>query len=102
MPATVAAGISSEGDAFTFHELRHTAAAFMIDYGTDPLQVMRRMGHSDIRTTYNRTTYNPTGTSFPTARTSWSRSSTVVSSALCKPLARQKRRLRGKTALSHL
>ena len=28
-------------------------AAFMIDEGGDPLQVMRRMGHSDIRTTYN-------------------------------------------------
>ena len=37
----------------TFHELRHTAAAFMIDEGGDPLQVKRRMGHEDIRTTLN-------------------------------------------------
>ncbi len=36
-----------------FHELRHTAAAFVIDDGADPLQVKRRMGHEDIRTTYN-------------------------------------------------
>ena len=33
----------------TFHCLRHTAAAFMIDDGADPLQLKRRMGHSDIR-----------------------------------------------------
>ncbi|HYN36058.1 MAG TPA: site-specific integrase [Actinomycetota bacterium] len=37
----------------TFHELRHTAAALMIDEGADPLQVKRRMGHEDIRTTLN-------------------------------------------------
>jgi integrase len=37
----------------TFHELRHTAAAFMIDDGADPYLVMRRLGHEDIRTTYN-------------------------------------------------
>ena len=37
----------------TFHELRHTAAAFMIDESGDPLQVKRRMGHQDIRTTLN-------------------------------------------------
>jgi hypothetical protein len=41
------------GRTFTFHEMRHTAATFMVDGGADPLQVMRRMGHSDIRTTYN-------------------------------------------------
>jgi len=52
-PAVTAAGVSSSGNAFTFHQLRHTAAAFMIDDGGDPLHVMRRMGHSDIRTTYN-------------------------------------------------
>jgi integrase len=34
-----------------FHEMRHTAAAFMVDGGADPLQVMRRWGRSDIRTT---------------------------------------------------
>ena len=33
----------------TFHCLRHTAAAFMIDDGADPLQLKRRMGHEDIR-----------------------------------------------------
>jgi hypothetical protein len=33
----------------TFHCLRHTAAAFMIDDGADPLQLKRRMGHQDIR-----------------------------------------------------
>jgi integrase len=53
VPATTAAGISSRENPFTFHQLRHTAAAFMVDQGADPLQVMRRMGHSDIRTTYN-------------------------------------------------
>lgn len=37
----------------TFHELRHTAAAFMINDGADPLQVKRRMGHEDIRTTFD-------------------------------------------------
>jgi integrase len=52
-PAVAAAGVSGSGNAFTFHQLRHTAAAFMIDDGGDPLHVMRRMGHSDIRTTYN-------------------------------------------------
>jgi integrase len=35
----------------TFHELRHTAAALMIDQGADPLAVQRRLGHDDIRTT---------------------------------------------------
>jgi integrase len=33
----------------TYHCLRHTAAAFMIDDGADPLQLKRRMGHEDIR-----------------------------------------------------
>jgi integrase len=48
-PAINAAGLSP----LTFHQLRHTAAAFMIDEGGDPLQVKRRMGHEDIRTTLN-------------------------------------------------
>jgi integrase len=52
-PAVTAAGVSSSDSSFTLHQLRHTAAAFMIDDGGDPLHVMRRMGHSDIRTTYN-------------------------------------------------
>jgi integrase len=38
---------------FNFHELRHTAAAFMIAEGANALQVKRRMGHEDIRTTFN-------------------------------------------------
>jgi integrase len=47
--ATKAAGIAP----FDFHELRHTAAAFMISEGANALQVKRRMGHKDIRTTFN-------------------------------------------------
>jgi hypothetical protein len=31
----------------------HGAAAFMINDGADPLQVKRRMGHEDIRTTFD-------------------------------------------------
>lgn len=48
-PATQAAGLAP----LDLHELRHTAAAFMFADGANPLQVMRRMGHEDIRTTYN-------------------------------------------------
>jgi integrase len=47
--ATKTAGIAP----FDFHELRHTAAAFMIAEGANALQVKRRMGHEDIRTTFN-------------------------------------------------
>jgi integrase len=49
LPAVERAGLAP----LKFHELRHTAAAFMIDEGADPLLVKRRMGHEDIRTTYN-------------------------------------------------
>lgn len=48
-PATEGAGV----DPFDFHELRHTAAAFMISEGANALQVKRRMGHEDVRTTFN-------------------------------------------------
>ena len=48
-PAVRAAGFHG----LTFHRLRHTAAAFMIDDGADPLQIKRRTGHEDIATTYN-------------------------------------------------
>lgn len=48
-PATEAAGIAP----LDFHELRHTAAAFMIAEGANALQVKRRMGHEDIRTTFH-------------------------------------------------
>lgn len=47
--ATTSAGV----DPFDFHELRHTAAAFMISEGANALQVKRRMGHEDVRTTFN-------------------------------------------------
>jgi integrase len=47
--ATQAAGVAP----FDFHELRHTAAAFMIAEGANALQLKRRMGHEDIRTTFN-------------------------------------------------
>ena len=40
-PGTIAAGVASRDEAFTFHELHHTTAAFMIDEGADPLHVMR-------------------------------------------------------------
>jgi integrase len=43
----------AELDGLTFHQLRHTAAAFMMDERADPLQVTRRMGHEDVRTTFN-------------------------------------------------
>ena len=49
IPAVEAAGLAP----LTFHELRHTAAALMINDGADPLQVKRRMGHEDIRTTFD-------------------------------------------------
>lgn len=48
-PAVEEAGLSP----LTIHELRHTAAALMIDEGADSLQIKRRMGHEDIRTTLN-------------------------------------------------
>jgi len=48
LPAVQSSGLG----AFKFHSLRHTAAAFMVDEGADPLQVKRRLGHEDIRTTY--------------------------------------------------
>jgi integrase len=48
LPAVETSGLTP----LTFHELRHTAAAFMINDGADPLQVKRRMGHEDIRTTF--------------------------------------------------
>lgn len=48
-PATEAAGIAP----LDFHELRHTAAAFMIAEGANALQIKRRMGHEDIRTTFH-------------------------------------------------
>jgi len=46
-PAVDASGLAP----FTPHELRHTAAALMIDQGANPVTVQRRLGHKDIRTT---------------------------------------------------
>jgi len=36
-----------------FHDLRHSHASWLIAGGAQPLQVMKRLGHRDIRTTYN-------------------------------------------------
>lgn len=48
-PAVKAASLAP----LRFHELRHTAAALMINAeGSDPYIVQRRLGHSNIRTTY--------------------------------------------------
>ena len=47
-PAVKAAGL----DGLTFHQLRHTAAGFMIDDGADPLQITRRMGHENVQTSF--------------------------------------------------
>ncbi|MGI8775602.1 MAG: tyrosine-type recombinase/integrase [Actinomycetota bacterium] len=47
-PAVEAAGLGG----LTFHALRHTAAALMIDTKADPIQVQRRLGHKDIKVTY--------------------------------------------------
>lgn len=46
-PAVKRAGLAP----LTFHALRHTHAALLIDQGADPVQVQRRLGHTDIKTT---------------------------------------------------
>jgi len=38
-------------EPLTIHELRHTAAAIMIDLGANPITVQRRLGHKDVTTT---------------------------------------------------
>jgi integrase len=48
-PAVVRAGLGGA----TFHSLRHTAAAILIDRGLDLYQLMRFLGHSSITTTEN-------------------------------------------------
>jgi integrase len=48
IPATRASGLPG----LTFHQLRHTAAAFLIDEGADPLQITRRMGHENVQTSF--------------------------------------------------
>lgn len=47
--AVQAAGLSP----LTFHDLRHTHAAWLIRDGVQPLALQRRLGHNDIRTTMN-------------------------------------------------
>ena len=46
-PAVKRAGVGP----LTPHELRHTAAALMIDQGANPVTVQRRLGHKDVTTT---------------------------------------------------
>lgn len=41
-------------DRLRFHDLRHTAAALMIDRGATPKQVQAILGHSTIRVTFDR------------------------------------------------
>lgn len=46
--------LTREQSGLRFHDLRHTAAALMIDTGAEPIDVMKRMGHSSITVTYDR------------------------------------------------
>lgn len=46
-PAVERAGLGP----LTPHEMRHTAAALMIDQGANPVTVQRRLGHKDVTTT---------------------------------------------------
>ena len=56
VPARLAAeaALPPELHGLRFHDLRHTAASLFIATGGQPKQVMERMGHSDINTTYKR------------------------------------------------
>ncbi len=72
-PAVREAGLAP----LTIHDLRHTAAAFMIDEDADPLQVKRRMA---TRTSERRSI--PTGTSSRTVRTTLSPPSISAGSEL--------------------
>ena len=47
LPAVKRAGLAPLG----VHELRHTAAANMVDQGAHVISVQRRMGHTDVGTT---------------------------------------------------
>ena len=49
LPAVSEAGF----DGLTFHGLRHSAAGLMIEIGTHPRVMQKRLGHSSIRTTIN-------------------------------------------------
>lgn len=54
-PAMKAAGLVDENGAplFRFHDLRHAAAALFIEDGLNAMQVMKRMGHASIQTTFD-------------------------------------------------
>ncbi|MGI8707252.1 MAG: site-specific integrase [Actinomycetota bacterium] len=47
LPAVVRWGLGK----ITFHELRHTCVAILIDGGANRLEIQRRLGHADIKTT---------------------------------------------------
>jgi len=47
-PALTLAKLDSET---RFHDLRHTAAALMIEHGAHPKEIQARLGHASIRTT---------------------------------------------------
>jgi integrase len=49
LPAVARAGLAPLG----VHELRHTAAAIMIDQNIREFELAKRMGHSNVSTTYN-------------------------------------------------
>lgn len=49
----VAPVLSLEKAGLRFHDLRHSHASWLIAGGAQPLQVMKRLCHRDIRTTYN-------------------------------------------------
>ena len=48
-PAVKRAGL----EGLTFHGLRHSAAGLMIELGTHPRVIQKRMGHASIRTTFD-------------------------------------------------
>lgn len=49
----VRAALPAEKHGLRFHDLRHSHASWLIAGGAQPLQIMKRLGHRDIRTTYN-------------------------------------------------
>jgi integrase len=59
IPSTIrrrarAAWLAAGLDLLTPHEARHCAASYLIAAGLNPKQLSVYIGHSDIRTTYNR------------------------------------------------